>query len=708
MFGKCRMMERTEINFPVKYTPYEATQLFNRKAMALLWKNNKKFDYGQVAILKSLYDNKLKGTLNCKTPVVYTLRGKMGELGYGRYYGTKGSLETLERNIRATLCAEYYDDIDIVNCHPVLMVQLSQRLLDTPMPMLSHYVENRAKVLESICSELCVKESDAKAIIIKLINGGALTKEEKKESVLTSIHAEANAFINKLISTKQYDVLYQHCVRQKENVRGSFISTLMQTYERHCLDAMVEVLKAKGFSVDVLCYDGCMVRKGDIALTDDILKECEERIENATNFKIKLKVKPMDDERIPLDELEEKDDADDDGYEAMKELWEKNHFYFSSANTIVEETKEGYTQYPLDHAMEAFGNVWKLKGKDDDDSRSFLTKWRKDANRRTIHEFVYKHKEDCSPTEATLFTGFAYQTLTEECAELTEPVEKFNEILLNIAGNSMEHFEFLTKLFAFRIQKPFEKANICTIFTGDQGVGKDTILEWMQSIIGRRYCSMYLSDTEFWEKHDTKKEGALMMYLQEAGVGANRRNSNALKSRITSPYIDINPKGMRSYKVPNMAMYFMTTNESSPVNMEENDRRYYLLRAGNKNMGNADYWKYIYENYNKPAWMYSLGKHLERIDLTGFNPNTFPDTQERKILKELGRCPEKLFLQQFTWDDGEYNCSDLYKHYKSYCIDNEHPYKISSGSFGRELTKYLDTIVSRRSKDGCSLYSRAG
>jgi hypothetical protein len=106
--------------------------------------------------------------------------------------------------------------------------------------------------------------------------------------------------------------------------------------------------------------------------------------------------------------------------------------------------------------------------------------------------------------------------------------------------------------------------------------------------------------------------------------------------------------------------------------------------------------------------MYSLGKHLERIDLTGFNPNTFPETQERIILKHEARCPEKLFLQQFTWEEGEYKSSDLYKHYKSYCIDNEHPYKISSGSFGRELVKYVNDLVLNRMKSGYQLYRKPG
>ena len=87
---------------------FQCIQLFNRRAMGELWEKRKDLDPGQVKILKSLYDNKKRGTLECKTPITYNLaRSKAGALGYGRYVATIGCLGTLERDIRATLCAVF-------------------------------------------------------------------------------------------------------------------------------------------------------------------------------------------------------------------------------------------------------------------------------------------------------------------------------------------------------------------------------------------------------------------------------------------------------------------------------------------------------------------------------------------------------------------------------------------------------------------------
>ena len=82
--------------------------------MGSLWERRRDLDASQVRILKSLYDNKKRGTLDCKTPITYALsKSRAGQMGFGRYYGTIGSLETLQRDIRSTLCAEYYTDIEL-------------------------------------------------------------------------------------------------------------------------------------------------------------------------------------------------------------------------------------------------------------------------------------------------------------------------------------------------------------------------------------------------------------------------------------------------------------------------------------------------------------------------------------------------------------------------------------------------------------------
>lgn len=147
----------------------QCTQLFNRKIMGILWANRSKLDPGQVSILKALYDNKQRGTLQCKTPITYKLSNSLpGKLGYGRYYGSKGSLETLEKDLRATLCHEYYMDVDIVNCHPTLIMQMSQRLFGISMPCLSHYVQNRGEILCVMQSDFSIQAEHAKSLVSKV------------------------------------------------------------------------------------------------------------------------------------------------------------------------------------------------------------------------------------------------------------------------------------------------------------------------------------------------------------------------------------------------------------------------------------------------------------------------------------------------------------------------------------------------------------
>lgn len=117
-------------------------QRFDARAMGMLWAKRSEMDPAQASILKAFYD-KRRGVGN-EVPVTYNrklARSEPGVNGLGRLYSNKGSLETLERGIRGALCERYYWDVDMVNCHPVILVQLMGRD-DFACPLLSHYVTN--------------------------------------------------------------------------------------------------------------------------------------------------------------------------------------------------------------------------------------------------------------------------------------------------------------------------------------------------------------------------------------------------------------------------------------------------------------------------------------------------------------------------------------------------------------------------------------
>lgn len=54
---------------------------------------------------------------------------------------------------------------------------------------------------------------------------------------------------------------------------------------------------------------------------------------------------------------------------------------------------------------------------------------------------------------------------------------------------------------------------------------------------------------------------------------------NKLKSLITDPTVMINPKGLPSFSVKNVFNILMTTNESHPLDVEADDRRFSIFRS---------------------------------------------------------------------------------------------------------------------------------
>jgi hypothetical protein len=681
----------------------ELVQLFNRYKMGLLWNNKRdEIDAGQRKLLKSLWDNKQKGTLKCKTPIVYRLKGKVGELGYGRYYSTIGSMEQMERDIRATLCSELYWDIDIINAHPCFAVQLSKKEFGREMPMLEYYVNNRKACIEKF-KGYGLSESDAKQVVISLINGGALkdkktadgkdeyvySEELRSDSLVVAIKAEVKELIDGLIAGGKHSALYNQLFKEKGNYRGSFIANLYQTIERKCLDVMVAVLKAKGYDVRVLSYDGCMILKDGVVMpNEDVMNEIEKAVKYYTEYDIKLKIKPMDDEVIPLGELEV---ATEDGYAEMKVEWERNHFYYRTTGTIVEEADSGrMIHYKIEHATEAF-NMWKLKTKDGDGNPlSFLKKWRTDPDRRIIDEFVYKLPENCEPNEASIFKGFAYKRIDVDVSEeeKAEYIKVFKSMMLNIApdGEEGEVYKALLKNFARIIQKPFIRPDLCIILRSKgHGVGKETLITTISAVIGKN-TAHYTSDDAFWDKHDTQKEGALLVHLEEAGM-SNKKMADALKARITSEVMNIRPCNVSGYEVPNVALYMMTTNKDCPVKLEESDRRYFIINIPERVWTSKEekfaYWDSVYAVNRKPGFLKTIGEYLETIDLTGFRPRDFPETEYKQAIMENSKTPEVQFLENWVSTDqthGDY-IADMYNAYKSYCIEQNLPYRPTSGSF---------------------------
>lgn len=684
--------------------PIKCEQLFSRKGLGYLWDNRESLDSSTVDIIKSLWRSKKTGSLQCKQAVEYRhSSSRFGKMGYGRLFSRVGvGLERLEKEARGTLCKEFYYDIDIVNCHPVLLVQYAKNKYNYALPLLAHYVEHRDEVL----AKLSESRDEAKEMVIKILYGGKTDNYH-----LLPIACELQKFTRFLTEQGEHKELFEEC-KKEDNRYASFLSHLLQTEEVACMLAMKDCFENQGWSVDVLAYDGVMVRiRQDADLTEELLHKVEEDILENTGYKVAVVEKPMISFDIPKEEG--KEDPVAVAYAAMKAKWEVNHFYFKPSNTIVEMSDDGHLcHYGIEHAIEAF-NMWVLP---DDPSKPvvadqpnfFLKKWRVDAKRRIVDTLVYKRPEDCKANEATLFCGFAYSKMAP--CENPEAIAIFQDILRSNCGDDEVAYDYVLKWLARMIQNPFQKAGTAIYFINKlQGSGKDTIALWMKKLMGN-HVAHYKKESDFFEKHDTKREGAVMVYLEEVGSGASKAHATELKAAISSDTIDINPKGTKGYDVPNMGNQICTTNNPDPVTVETSDRRYCLNYGTSRFVGKHEFWSKFYLDSKidlqepNPAWLYPVGKWLEGVDLTGYNVRTLPASEYKSEIAAESERSEESFIKQ--WVGLNVSEKELYDAYKDYCIEKSLPYTDKIRRFNKDLMGFPQYIIKKRVTAGVTYSSR--
>jgi len=271
------------------FTPIIKKQQWNPKVMASIWAKRDTLDVQQLAHIKALYDNAKRHNRYDISTFTYSHSNKssISRMGYGRLYSKeKGSLEKIEKTLRQSLCAGIYWDVDIVNAQPTILSQMAEKR-DIKLNFLSYYVSNRESLLNHCMKLYSMTRDDVKEWIIKCMFGSNIPE-------LDCLQKELKQLSNQLRG--EYEVLYEHIVKQKEsNIVGTFLAYVAQTEECRCLLLMNDFFTDKDRSVDVLCYDGCMIRviDNEKEFPVELLRECEEYILKVTGYKIKLDIKPL-------------------------------------------------------------------------------------------------------------------------------------------------------------------------------------------------------------------------------------------------------------------------------------------------------------------------------------------------------------------------------------------------------------------------------
>lgn len=226
----------------------------------------------------------LKKSFNGKIAVKYKQKR-----GYGRFCCIGGTgLQSLCREIRHTIARDYYQDIDVVNCHPVVLEHLCEKK-GFAHNHLSEFIQDRDTYLEL----LNVPREESKTIYLSLMNGGAsaFNKLENKPDFLNRFKEEMEKIHHLFAETNKEE--FEKCKADRKskgkdfNHEASFMNKLLCDFENKILMCMYGYLNTPKDAV--LCFDGIMINKS----TKVNLTNMEKHIKKNLDISIKLKIKSM-------------------------------------------------------------------------------------------------------------------------------------------------------------------------------------------------------------------------------------------------------------------------------------------------------------------------------------------------------------------------------------------------------------------------------
>jgi hypothetical protein len=256
----------------------------------------------------------------------------------GRQFVIKGlGLQSFSKWIRHTIAGNIYNDIDMKNAQPTILMQYCKKH-DYPCKYLRRSVKHNEEYLESIMKRYGLERQDAKQKKHSVMYGSDETINVKW---FTNYKKEMIE-IHKLIMRDNVDIVHEieKTNEEQKNINGKVCSQILCKIEDEMLCACIEFLKKEKISVKniILTFDGFMIRKEIFNPTKEILEKMSEYVYEKTGYKADYVNKPQE-HIIDLSDLKIKEDDEEniieDDAEACEHLLKKMGDRIVSCNGTI-------------------------------------------------------------------------------------------------------------------------------------------------------------------------------------------------------------------------------------------------------------------------------------------------------------------------------------------------------------------------------------
>ena len=494
--------------------------------------------------------------------------------------------------------------------------------------------------------------------------------------------------------TEIEDDLYEKINPENENdpmplhkIKNKVISYFLQILENECLYNLYEYLVKENILLPKFCSlekDGICF-KPNKKIDNDLSESLNEYTYKKTGFRIKWKLKPYEDTNIDSKRIEIRNEYfasstedtslnfndDDEKYESMKKEFEIDHFkvkgcdHFIKMNgRIVEIKKEREMIIGYKHLCYGYATKNTDIGKIMDKSSplSFIERWLRDENMLLYDKCAhYPPPLPVPDNHFNLWCPFPFQDLQDTYKEDKEGLDLILNFIKILCANETEVYDFFIKWLAHLLQYPAQKSGHFPIFVSKEGVGKGTLLQIIEILIGsEKYFETTNPEDDVWGQFNPLMLNAYFVYINEFGKKNQREADGRIKGLLTDKYISINAKGKDPFITTSFHKCCGSSNIEDPTNVKEDNRRKWIVRCSDELKGNKKKFDEIYNKMEDTNTMRTLFDYLMTIDCKNLRGSEAPKTEYQSIMEDANEHIIQLFLK-WSITDIEYHNGDIDK-----------------------------------------------
>ena len=202
---------------------------------------------------------------------------------------------------------------------------------------------------------------------------------------------------------------------------------------------------------------------------------------------------------------------------------------------------------------------------------------------------------------------------------------RWRDHLQMIYPSDAEHIE---RWLAFKLQNPGLKINHAIVLGGEQGIGKDTVLEAVKRGVGP-WNWQEISPPQLLGRFNGWAKSVIVRLNEARDLGEFDRFAfyEHCKPYIAAPpdVLRVDEKNLREHYVVNVLGLIITTNHRTDgIYLPADDRRHFVAWSEMKKEDfSADYWSHMWRWYESGGFA-DVAAYLRGIDLRTFDPKTPP------------------------------------------------------------------------------------